>query len=382
MMCDLEQLIAQGEHASLEFKLEDVRPESLAKELVAFSNTLGGTLLIGVADNSAILGVTDKAAIEQRVLNVARHNVVPAINPNLFWQTLDDKDICQVKVGKGTAKPYQTLDGKFLIRVGSTNRQATMEELSRLFQAAGLIHFDISPVQQTGLRDLDEAKLQAYWQTSYQIDFDSLDNHERTNLLLNADLLALHETVPVCTVGGLLMFGKQPQRRLPQSAIQFAVFDGLDLTAPLLDKKELSGALPDLIDNGAALIRLFLPNPSTINGLRRQEQDLMPPSVIREVLVNAVCHRDYSISQRRIQIFLFRDRLEVRSPGRLPNTLTLQKIRFGNSAPRNLLLLKYLDNMRYIDGLGRGVPLMIRALGERLSFAETGEIFSVVIRLG
>jgi ATP-dependent DNA helicase RecG len=378
-MIDIKQLLPQGEHASLELKREDVRPESLAKELVAFSNTLGGVVLIGVADDGAIEGVSDPSRTEQMVVNVARHNVVPAIDPQLSWIPIEGKDVCQVTVGKGVAKPYQTLDGKFLIRVGSTNRQATKDELSRLFQAAGLIHFDISPVDQTGAADLDEAKLQRYWNTYYQIDYYRLDGDERGQLLMNADILALHEGVAVCTVGGLLMFGRQPQRRLPQSAIQFAAFDGLDMTDPLLDKKELTGVLPDLIDNAAGLVRLFLPKPSTLSGLRREEQELIPPTVIREALVNAVCHRDYSISQRRIQVFLFRDRLEVRSPGRLPNTLTLEKIRYGNSAPRNLFLLKYLDNMRYIDGLGRGIPLMIKAMGDRVSFAETGEIFSVTI---
>lgn len=380
-MMDITRLLAQGEHASLELKLEDVRPESLARELVAFSNTLGGVVLIGVADDGAIHGVADRALIEQRVINVARHTVVPAIDPELSWIRVDDRDVCRVMVGKGTAKPYQTLDGKFLIRVGSTNRQATKEELSRLFQAAGLVHFDLSPVEQTGPEDLDEARLQTDWHTDNQIDYYRLDSGERLNRLLNADLLSLHEGVPVCTIGGLLMFGRQPQRRLPQSAIQFAVFDGLDITDPLLDKKELTGVLPDLIENAAALVRLLVPKPSTLDGLRREEQERIPPTALREALVNAVCHRDYSISHRRIQVFLFRDRLEIHSPGRLPNTLNLQKIRYGNSAPRNLLLLKYLDNMRYIDGLGRGIPLMINALGERVSFAETGEVFSVTIRL-
>ncbi|MBK5940006.1 hypothetical protein CCR96_12305 [Halochromatium roseum] len=380
-MTDITTLLTQGEHASLEFKQEDVRPESLAKELVAFSNSLGGVVLIGVADDGAILGVTDRALIEQRVINVARHNVVPAIDPELVWSCINGRDVCEVRVGKGPAKPYQTLDGKFLIRIGSTNRQATKEELSRLFQAAGLVHFDISPVEQTGPEDLDESKLQVYWQTYYQLDYFRLDGDERINLLLNADLLSLHEGLPVCTIGGLLIFGRQPQRRLPQSAIQFAAFNGVEITDPLLDKKELMGVLPDLIDNAAALVRLFLPKPSTVNGLRREEQDCIPPAALREALVNAVCHRDYSLSHRRIQLFLFRDRLEIHSPGRLPNSLTVQKIRSGNSAPRNLLLLKYLDNMRYIDGLGRGVPLMIRALGDRVSFAENGELFSVTIRL-
>lgn len=380
-MNEIVELIAQGEHGSLEFKQEDVRPESLAREFVAFSNTLGGTVLIGVDDAGNLTGITDRERIEQRVLNVARHNVVPAIQPDLTWIFHDDRLLCQVTLPKGASKPYQTLDGKFLLRVGSTNRQATKEELSRLFQAAGLVHFDLSPVTGTAPEDLDERRLDLYWQNCYQLDYSTLDQAEGIRLLLNADLLTTDDQTTACTVGGLLLFGRSPQRRLPQSAIRFAVFDGADLTDPLLDKKDISGTLPELIDNTATLVRLFIPRPSSIHGLKRDETEVLPARILREVLVNAVCHRDYSLSSRQIHVFLYRDRLEVRSPGRLPNSLTIEKIRSGNSSPRNLLLLKYLDNLRYIDGLGRGIPLMLRALGERVTLEEQGELFIVRIRL-
>ena len=95
--------------------------------------------------------------------------------------------------------------------------------------------------------------------------------------------------------------------------------------------------------------------------------------------MNAVCHRDYSLINRKIQIFVYRNRVEIRSPGRLPNTLTLEKIRYGNSAPRNLFVLKYLDNLRYIVGLGQGIPMILREMGKRASFEEIGDLF--VLRL-
>ena len=377
---ELQALLEQGESGSVEFKTEDVRPESLAREMVAFSNTLGGILLIGVQDDGGIQGVSNREAIDQRIINVARHNVVPAISPTVEWVERNDQTLCLVRIPKGQAKPYQTLDGKFLIRVGSTNRQATKEELSRLFQASGLVHFDLSPVTGTSFQDLDPEALHNYWFNSYQIDYARLDEAEQITLLRNADLLAAEEGVTVCSLGGLLLFGKQPQRRLPQSGIQFAVFDGTELTDNLLDKKEITGTLPDLIERSVAIIRLFLPQPSQISGLRREEEEQVSIRVLREILVNAVCHRDYSIANRRIHISLFRDRLEVSSPGRLPNTLDLNKIRYGNSAPRNFLLLKFLDNLRYIDGLGRGIPMIIRELGGRITFAEIGDIFRVSIR--
>ena len=374
------ELIGQGKSNSLEFKEEEVRPESLARERVAFANSLGGILLIGVADNGALTGITDSAEITHRVVNVARHNVVPALQPTVEIVAVEGKPVGVVAVAKGTAKPYQTLDGKFLLRVGATNRQATQEELNRLFQVAGLVHFDISPVEGTGIADLDPVRLHDYWWSCYQIPYADLESGEQFNVLRIADLLAPLDEGWAVSVGGLLLFGRQPQRRLPQSAISFAVFDGDDITDELLDKKELTCTLPELIDQGGALIRLFLPRPSTVADLRRDERDKIPPKVIREALVIAVCHRDYSLINRKIQVFVYRSRVEIRSPGRLPNTLNLEKIRYGNSAPRNLFILKHLDNLRYVEGLGRGIPMILREMGERAQFVEIGELF--VLKLG
>ncbi len=261
-------------------------------------------------------------------------------------------------------------------------RPESKEELSRLFQSAGLVHFDISPVEGTAESDLDLEKVHRYWHGCYNIDFIKLDRKEQLSILMNSDVLVPHEESTVASVGGLLLFGKQPQRRLPQSSIVFAVFKGGDLTAELIDKKEITGTLPELIDNAAALIRLFLPNPSVIVGLKREEHDPIPPKVVREGLVNAVCHRDYSIANRKTTAYLFDDRLEITSPGKIANTLTLQKIRYGNSASRNMFIVKYLDNMRYIDGLGRGVPMMLKTMKEDVDFDEIGELFRVTFRIG
>ena len=181
-------------------------------------------------------------------------------------------------------------------------------------------------------------------------------------------------------MGGLLLFGKQPQRYLPQSSVVFAVFRGNELTDELADKKEITGTLPELIDNTTALVQLFLPKPSVINGMKREETIQIPLKVIRETLVNAVCHRDYSMSTQKIFVYLFRHRLEVTSPGKIPNTITVEKMLYGYSAPRNIFLVKYLDNMRYIDGLGRGIPMIKRAMQEQVCFEEIGARFRVTLR--
>jgi len=272
------------------------------------------------------------------------------------------------------------INGKFRLRIGSTNRIATKEELSRLFQQAGLVHFDLSPVNSTSTQDLDQIKLQEYWTSFYDIPFEDLGEAEKLNILLNSDIVTEIDNEFRVTVGGLLIFGKNPQRRLPQSSIMFALFNGNEITSELLDKKEIAGTLTQLIDNSTNLVELYIPKPSNVNGLKREEKVYIPRKVIRECMVNAVCHRDYSIANQKITVYKYSDRIEITSPGKLPNTLTIEKIKYGNSAPRNHFLLKYLDNYRYIDGLGRGIPTIIKEMQDKAIFEEIGDRFRVILK--
>jgi len=374
----ITDLLQQGENSAVEFKASEVRNESLAREMVAFANMYGGTILIGIADDGTVLGVTDKS-LEERVANVARNNTTPPLMVDMHWHDIDAARVLEVRVLKGQNKPYQTLDGKFFIRVGSTNRQASQDELSRLFQQAGLVHFDLAPLNTVGANDLNPRTLQSYWQTYYDIDWDKLEANEKERLLINANMIDENKHA---TVGGLLLFGLNPQRALPQATITCAVFDGIDKTADLLDKKEIEGTLIDQIDQASAWIKLYLSVPSKVEGNRREERVAIPSKVLREVLVNALAHRDYSIKTQKVSVFIFKDRLEVTSPGKLPNTLTIEKLRYGHSAPRNMYLVKFLDNFRYIDGLGRGIPTIVKNMGDKVLFEEVGEAFRVTISLG
>jgi ATP-dependent DNA helicase RecG len=375
----IKSLIEQGENSAIEFKSSSVRPEKLARELVAFANSSGGTLLLGVEDDGTVSGLKDREHVEEWVANIVRNNIVPAISPSIQQLTFENKQIVRIDIPRGMDKPYQTIDGKFWIRVGSTNRMATKEELSRLFQQAGLVHFDIAPLEGTLPSDLDSKKLDEYWSTYYDINYSKLEAIEQKRLLMNADILSKVDENECASVGGLLIFGIEPQRKLPQSSITFAIFNGLFVTNDLLDKHEIKGTLAELIRQASAKIETFIPKPSIIKGMVREEKPAIPSKVIREALVNAVCHRDYSIGNRRITIFIFKDRLEITSPGRLPNTLNIEKILTGNSAPRNNFILKYLDNMKFIDGLGRGVPMIKQLMGNRFNYSEDGEMLRLTL---
>ncbi|MEZ5448011.1 MAG: putative DNA binding domain-containing protein [Thiolinea sp.] len=215
----IQALIEQGENSQVEFKSAAARPESIAREIVAFANTLGGSLLIGVGDDGTISGIESDQ--ETRIANISRNNIIPALQLDVQQARVDDKMVCLVTVPKGQDRPYQTQDGKYWLRAGSTNRMATKEELSRLFQQAGLVHFDTSPVAKTDISHIDLKAVDNYYQSYYEIDFIHLPEEEQHSLLINTDILVEHESNWSVSVGGLLMFGKQPQR--PFTAKQYYV---------------------------------------------------------------------------------------------------------------------------------------------------------------
>lgn len=251
----------------------------------------------------------------------------------------------------------------------------------RMFQQSGMFHFDQVAVPKTSINDLNMAALDQYF-TPYEIEFSKETEAERKQLLINTDILAISGET---TVGGLLMFGINPSRYLPQACIMFAHFDGTEPSAELFNRQEIIGTLPYQVDTAVAILKNHLVRPSTIEGLKRVDTVALPPDrVLREMIVNACVHRNYGITGARIRLFIYDDRIECISPGRLPNSVTVEKLRFGVSHASNPVLLKFMDNLRYIDRLGRGFPMIFREmekLGKTVEVVEFGEELRVIISL-
>ena len=377
---ELQTLIQQGENAAVEFKALPLRPEALAREMVAFANSAGGTILLGVADDGTVLGIDGSDQLEEWVMNIARTAVIPALTVTYETVAINATRVAVVAVPKGSDKPYQTGD-KYLMRVGSTNRVATQAELMRLFQMSGVFHYDTLPVANASINDLNMAALDSYF-ANYGFEFSKEADIARRQLLINTDILAPSGEP---TIGGLLMFGINPSRYLPQAAIMFAHFNGLEIAAELIDRQEIIGTLPQQVDAAVAVMKNNLLRPSTIEGMKRKDTRQLPPDkVLREMVVNACVHRNYAIAGSRIRIFMFDDRIECISPGRLPNTVTVAKLRSGVSYASNPVLLKFMDNLRYIDRLGRGFPMIYREMqqiGKEVNVYELGEELRVVLPL-
>lgn len=360
---ELKEIIDNGENSYIKFKEEGIKAKDLAEEIVAFANFEGGMILIGVDDAGNIVGVSD-TLIEEKIMNVCRNNCIPNIIPAFQSVEIHGKIIAVITISKGLNKPYYTTDHIYYLRVGTTKRIASREELLRLFEANGALHFDISPVEDTSIRDLSLDAIRDYF-----LKYNAFDLHEESKeavqrILINADIMTEANGKLLCTVGGLLVFGKNPEKRLPQNGVSFAHFKGIEITDELVDKKVITGRIQDIAEQLMVVFKNNMKTPSVINGLKREEKEEYPSLVLREAIVNTLVHRNYSIRGSKIRIFMFEDRVEFHSPGRLPNTVTIEKMKIGISYARNPFLVKYMENLRYIDQLGRGIPMIIKSMKE------------------
>lgn len=362
----------------VEFKSEQTRAADLAAEIVAFANAEGGEIWLGIEDDGQRSGLS--RSYEQDVVNICRTAVIPPLQVVYEEIVVEGKTVARVTIPKGVDRPYYTSKNRYLVRAGTSKRTASREELIRLFQASGFFHYDLVGLDQAKTADLDFSAIEAYF-SRYHLSFAGESEGEKARLLAASDITK-EKGQP--TIGGLLVFGIVPERTLFQAGIAFAHFDGREIGAELIDKKTLGGNLPRQVDNALAAIKANLRVGSTIEGARRIEAPHYPDKVFRELLVNAVVHRNYSITGSQIRVFLFQDRLQVISPGRLPNTVSIEKLAVGTSFARNPLLVRLMENLGYMDKLGRGLPMVCqeaKKLGKRIDFEESGEEFRVTLAL-
>ncbi len=391
---ELSEIISNGENSGVEFKRDDLRSEDLAKELVAFSNFHGGMVILGVEDTGTITGLT-RDNLEEWVMNVCRDKIRPAITP--YFERVsaygDGKDIAIVRVDPGfdVHTLWHKSTNRFLIRVGTQSREATKEEISRLFQQRGTLRAEKRPVSGATLSDLDLRRLRNYFVDIRQQGVPADDDTEAwQSLLVNTEIM----TDRSVTVGGLLMFGNVPNRFLPHAGIDAVAYPGQEKDYDARERATLRGPMLPLLSDTHGIIESGLVEQTQefvqrntrgmveSDGGRRSMRPAYHPDAVREAVVNALIHRDYLLTSTDIELSVYADRLEVISPGRLPNGVTPDRMRAGIRATRNELLKDIMRDYNYLEHMGMGIPRKIIRLtkehnGTEVDLIETDERFMV-----
>jgi ATP-dependent DNA helicase RecG len=361
---ELYDLITNGEDSFTEFKSDVSQRSDFAGEMIAFANVEGGQILVGVDDSGKILGVGDPSKVEESIISIARDNCKPPLTPLIDRVQTDQGLVLVVRVPRRTGMPHENNSGQCYLRVGNTKRLASPQERARLLQNAGMVHFDETPVLGTSFDDIDLPSFTTYYQSIYDQPLENSDVPLRQmlrNMRFLVDDLSGAERV---SLAGLLLFGKRPQDHLYYARISAVRWDGVEAREKILDQKEIFGRLPEQIDEAVDFIIRNTRQSGAIEQPQQVNVDEYPKAALREAIVNAVAHRDYSLDGAQILLYVFDNRLEVRSPGVLPNSVTLENIRTHFSRPRNETIARALLNLRYVNTLGSGVPRMIALLKE------------------
>ena len=352
---ELLQRIDKWEDMHTEFKQWPLATDEVAAQLVALANADGGQLILGVADDRRIIGVDDADKVFQKVDQVAYQNCQPPLT--VVQETVRAESgavVVVVNVPKGDQRPYRTNRGLYYIRTSSGKRQASREELQRLFQAVQSQYYEETALLAATLPDLDVSAFERMMRRAYPGAAGAgIEDYER--LLLNLGLTRDVGGLIHPTVAALLFFGREPQRFLPQAHITAARLPGEDLAAAPSDSKRLDGTLLDMLEGAVRFLDIHLRTPRRIQGFAPEAYPELPKEALREVLVNALAHRDYTITAP-IRLFIFDDRVEVRAPGGLPNTVTIEAMKLGwTHVLRNPTIYLMFERLGMVTGIGSGV---------------------------
>ncbi len=374
------ELIEKGETGRVEFKSEMEKNIDFAKEITAFANGSGGYLLIGVDDNRQISGITNSAQFEEKIYNICSDSTRPVVSPELWKYEIEGKTVFCFYVSAGFSKPYAILRKgreRYYIRRGTSTREASRDELIRLFQTSGQIHYETTPVIKGKYSDLDFEKIAGFFNFNRinPIDISDWPSEKTENFLINKELLVHSRGKLHPTVAGALLFSRMPSSMLGYNGMTVTKFADVEkdynymdfrLDLPLMNSFMGNGAKSQsgLLDEALERIKLLLSDKSTAN-LREAERVIelpYPEESIREAVVNAVAHRDYTITGLDIRVDIYPDRLEIESPGRLPNTVSIESIKVGAKYYRNQVIVQYLKEAGFMDLHSLGIPVKILKL--------------------
>lgn len=373
------------EDKRLELKRELPEKQQIIKTAVAFANGEGGKIIIGIDnDENKVVGIDadDFPALEESLSNSIYDSTEPHIIPHITLQFIEGKPTVHIDISEGSSPPYHLkIEGKekgTYIRVGSATRRADKDVIHSLELKAGNVTYDAAPVLNSSEKDISRELLDEF-----------LKERERIRSIpvqpVGANLYK-HYRVTVSggkiSAGAVLCFSKRGEELFPWATIQCARFKGTD-EREYLDEAEFGGHLASQIEAVLDFIKRNMQKRMKIVGAKRKEEYEYPLSALRELVVNAVCHRDYSRTSAKTRIAIYDDRLECINPGVLMAGIRFEDLGQGVSEIRNPVIAKILKDWGYIEEWGRGISKVVNACRESglppPVFREKGLFFEAVI---
>ncbi len=358
---DLLRQISAGMGPVLHWFAEDVPASTLAMTLVGMANCDGGTVILGVSSRSGeLVGVSDMDAVLERVFQAAFMAdpalVLPMPQRVKAGDSEDAVELVIVTVPAGLPHVY-SLEGRYFGREGKQTNPISARQLYRLLHQRGTVQFEARIVADASLDDLDGEQVMAYAQQAGNISTGDFARAYEF-LVRRGCLIRVGEELQL-SYAALLLFAKHPQQWLPNASILAGRFAGTTLSGTYT-KREINGSLPEQLSQAEQFIRSNINSTVRLVGLQHQEIPEYPFEAVRELLVNAVAHRDYNLQGDCIHLNIFADRLEISSPGTLPGPVTLKNLLEARYA-RNAIISQVLSDLGYVERLGYGLDRVVES---------------------
>jgi len=371
---ELLDIISTGETSKVQFKEKMPHTESMSREIVAMSNSIGGIILLGVKDLTGEVTGLSSIEVEEydRVISQIADNLKSPVYLTTEVVKVTDsnisKNVLVVHINEGINKPYKTAQGEIYVKQGSNKRLLTDNaEIMRLFQSSGNLLADEMEVHGTSINDVDENNFLEYFKKEFDKTIEekglTFEQALRAKRLLRNNQL---------TLAGLLFFGKDPQSVKPAFTIKAVSFFGNDIAGNNYRSKpkDLTGTIPQLFEKALDFLMSNLSSIQSGESFNSQGKLEISKIALEELLQNALIHRDY-FKNSPIRLLIFDNRIEIVSPGKLPNSLTVEDIKYGNPVIRNNQLVAFSTHTLPFSGLGSGVK---RALEEEPNIELTNDI--------
>jgi len=374
----IQAYLARDEGKTLEFKENCKSIQHIVQTAVALANTSGGSIVIGVRDRTKeVVGVLNPLAEEERLANTFADGIRPLLIPDIQIQSWRDRELIVVNIPHAIGPYYVRSEGSesgVYIRLGSTNRRAGPEMIAEIRLLARNTFFDEQPCTEASSEEVDFRVASEFFAAVSR----PLNSPERKSL----GLVVEYRSREVPTNGAVLLFGKNRRRLFPDATIRCARFRGTD-TSRFIDQTEIDEYFPKAVESAVSFVERHTLQGIEIGRIRRKERSEYPPPAIREAIINAVVHADYSIRGTSTKLAIFDDRIQITNPGLLPFGLTIEAALSGVSRLRNRVIGRTFRELGLIEQWGSGIGRMLAVCAEaglkQPRFEEIGTNFRVTL---